>query len=704
MFRIVTAVNPLYEVARGDDVVTMMNTAWKFINVLQERLDPSLSTKERIAEVIRQLKVIGDYNMRKNRGDIQSPSVMSGLNAGARASGLQTAVVPTPVSLADRQGGGKRNGDKRGSISGVYTSIAQSPFVAEAMIPFEGIIAYVVFFCVTFIPILLLRDASPENFRLALVIFYALAAPIITFGYPKAIGITILAPRADFKHVGDYYQALAVAARKGEQRGGEDENTSDDECSSDDEEEDIKSQHGTPTTPSANPTIVAPFSPRGMIPLLTVKPARTSADANAYADLHGQSFQVRCGPNYKKNKLKAPSDESLFYLIGVDIYNCKQRVSHLMQYMDLEPLYSRLPAPVVAYEKSAIDKTFHDVRRQVDEAFTTPGGRALNLAPGEITTIQPGPDGFTLGTMEKPLIFVAVFQIPTYSPGKFTSITDGPGLCVIQYFAATPETQRDLLRQNPRSNAVRILRDLLLAVPGTEESKRHLERMKCIPRLVNDDELSMNWIVSKMVKGYNAKPFLSRPQHAVFRGPGYYEFDLDVHAFCTAARTVLDSFLTKMSDVVLDWAYTVEAYDDNEMPECVLGAFRLYRCEMYNRPSWEASLEAYLSAKAKGAIPESDPLALGYPADLMVKSGNGDHKGDSDNHGSIERKENGVSILTVSTPSESALQTTRSTYLTPLPTTATTRSAVTSSGVTNSPRGGPMHPASQASYHTASVR
>ena len=73
-------------------------------------------------------------------------------------------------------------------------------------------------------------------------------------------------------------------------------------------------------------------------------------------------------------------------------------------------------------------------------------------------------------------------------------------------------------------------------------SSRTRDRLKLIPRVVNVDQWAVEGPLSgaehKLLANYNDKPLMTKPQHRCFRGPNYFEIDIDVHSYAFIARRV----------------------------------------------------------------------------------------------------------------------------------------------------------------------
>ena len=51
-----------------------------------------------------------------------------------------------------------------------------------------------------------------------------------------------------------------------------------------------------------------------------------------------------------------------------------------------------------------------------------------------------------------------------------------------------------------------------------------------------------------LLRNYNDKPILTRPQHHFFHGENYLEIDLDVHSYAWAARKALSGFVPRLGE------------------------------------------------------------------------------------------------------------------------------------------------------------
>jgi len=243
---------------------------------------------------------------------------------------------------------------------------------------------------------------------------------------------------------------------------------------------------------------------------------------NCWSSIDASHFQVRSGPDYKKNKNKAPSGAALYELLDMDMY-------------------------------SVDSKEFH-----IAERFQLPKAQD---------------NGSTL-----PEILVVSFQVPLYEPRSpvFGSKSDGAGISVNAIFRLT-----DWARNNPEDPAVKLFDRFV----NCFENDPFRDRLKCITSVANTPMMSLTRFEKGLFSRYNATPWLVRPQHRFFKGHGYFEIDVDIHDFSYFARKAGWSVMKRLNDGILDTCLLLQAETNEEMPEAVLCCFRSTRFQLNDLPS-----------------------------------------------------------------------------------------------------------------------
>ena len=87
-----------------------------------------------------------------------------------------------------------------------------------------------------------------------------------------------------------------------------------------------------------------------------------------------------------------------------------------------------------------------------------------------------------------------------------------------------------------------------------------------------------------LLETYNGQPILTRPQHRFYRGPHYFEIDVDAHEFNFVARKGLTGVSQHFKHMVVDFGFVLEGQDDDELPEQMIGAVRLCKIDVNQAP------------------------------------------------------------------------------------------------------------------------
>lgn len=254
------------------------------------------------------------------------------------------------------------------------------------------------------------------------------------------------------------------------------------------------------------------------------------------------SFSIR-GPDYMRTKVKQPSTKPFYRLVAMDMFSFPSRANHIARHMALPPIPQHPTA----------------------------------------TTLPP--------------MLIVNLQLPLYPPPFFGNL-DGPGHSIIYYFVL----REDFDPASTENPAALYMLQRFFDNGREADGTPTRDRLKLIPKVAHPDEWIMDAPLSRteanLLRSYNEKPVLTRPQQLFFQGPGYFEVDLDVHSYAFLARKALHSFMARIREAVWDVGLVVQGNSPDELPEQVMACGRLFRVDFEVQRPFEAFLQRAATAAA----------------------------------------------------------------------------------------------------------
>lgn len=227
-------------------------------------------------------------------------------------------------------------------------------------------------------------------------------------------------------------------------------------------------------------------------------------------------FRVRVGPNYKKNGKKEPSGPSFYECVACDHIKADQMIHHV--------------------------------------------GAAVQLPPDIVSAAD---------TAGVPPLLIINCQMPYEGPSLKLGAKKVNG-CSFVYYFKLKDSVAEALASPPESQSpsMRLLGRYLKEAP----TDRKLQgRFKVVAQIVNHKEMGFGSATASLVNKYNGKPVIINKTGTLHQGNGYLEMDINVHQFSVLARKTLKSLQPKVPAMQLRIGFVIEASDDSELPEQLLG-------------------------------------------------------------------------------------------------------------------------------------
>lgn len=90
------------------------------------------------------------------------------------------------------------------------------------------------------------------------------------------------------------------------------------------------------------------------------------------------------------------------------------------------------------------------------------------------------------------------------------------------------------------------------------------DRLKLLPRIVNVDEWGKNAPLSgpeiRLIRNYNGKPLLMRPQQSFILDSQrrYFEIDVDVHRYAYIARRAFYGYIPRLASAIFENGFVIQ--------------------------------------------------------------------------------------------------------------------------------------------------
>ena len=236
--------------------------------------------------------------------------------------------------------------------------------------------------------------------------------------------------------------------------------------------------------------------------------ASAASDDHAWMPSPARGFSVR-GPTYHRDGRKVPSAVAFGRVVAMDTLRCPRKPMHLLQHGLI-----RLPAGS------------SDWREPYAEWLV-------------VVQMLPMRMRHTLFT---------------------SAATDGDTFCLVTYVRLSPGIAAAYDGDAPPRGAAEVLKRFLLRAYRDEGVADALKEIGLVANLDAAAKLLLR-PVAALLRRFNGKPVLTRPQHVFFRGEvfgeRYLEIDLDGHQFSYGTRSAINKVLRSASlrrrELGYDW-------------------------------------------------------------------------------------------------------------------------------------------------------
>eukprot|EP00472_Partenskyella_glossopodia_P007031 CAMPEP_0197521064 /NCGR_PEP_ID=MMETSP1318-20131121/6367_1 /TAXON_ID=552666 /ORGANISM="Partenskyella glossopodia, Strain RCC365" /LENGTH=409 /DNA_ID=CAMNT_0043072889 /DNA_START=159 /DNA_END=1388 /DNA_ORIENTATION=- len=249
-------------------------------------------------------------------------------------------------------------------------------------------------------------------------------------------------------------------------------------------------------------------------------------DIKLFRELEAKEFSLRIGPDYARNKKKAPSIESLYDFKGADIF------------------------------------------------VVQGAGAAVHVAKNMDFSAWVGSDGKASGWVDgAPRVIVSClqFSVDNESAGWFAKDSSNKSKTYgIAFYFLLNKRGEEAMRKD--TDPARLFKRFC-------RSELDILRFKSIIKIKDKDNLGLPFVLRKSMEQLDGKPFLAGKlkdnKSARFVGDCYLEFDSLTQNYSYFARKAISNFKSKLCQIRFHYGFCIEGQKNDEMPEQILGCVEL---------------------------------------------------------------------------------------------------------------------------------
>eukprot|EP00591_Stephanopyxis_turris_P004136 CAMPEP_0195514492 /NCGR_PEP_ID=MMETSP0794_2-20130614/5862_1 /TAXON_ID=515487 /ORGANISM="Stephanopyxis turris, Strain CCMP 815" /LENGTH=484 /DNA_ID=CAMNT_0040642747 /DNA_START=112 /DNA_END=1567 /DNA_ORIENTATION=- len=295
------------------------------------------------------------------------------------------------------------------------------------------------------------------------------------------------------------------------------------------------------------------FANETSIPSHEDDPSTFPANTNnsSWTPIDGTVFNVRTGPDYSSRKQKAPSLSSLYETVAVRCFKSEKRTRGVTRV---------LPLP--------LEKAFAGDENKVQ------GGMA-------------------------PDMLVVHFQLPYESPNMIRPKDDGLGGEIVCYLRPTRRFLDEVNGIRPMTPASNLFLQWCAQCEIDSEMRSRFKLMAMVRDIDSPKNKALSWL-----KPYNGKPTLITASGSVSKGEQggvkYLEMGANVHKWGFLAKKGFVSLIPRFREMRVDVGFTIEALQNHEMPECMLGSVCINYIDEGRLPFIPKATQVHQNEKMKG--------------------------------------------------------------------------------------------------------